>query len=103
LTSVCATQAADGVKLLNIGRNEYIAILNACKAKKLLWRVNRGLARDFLPHEPLQFTVAPWWRLAVVSIGVLKFTACLSWCFAQAGGLSVAPWWRLAFVSPGVS
>lgn len=37
--------------MLGIGRNEYIATLNAVKGKsKLLWRVNKGALRDMLPQ-----------------------------------------------------
>ena len=31
------------------------------KSKKLLWRVNRGMVRDLLPHEPLDVHIDLWW------------------------------------------
>jgi len=34
-------QAADALRLVGVGRNEYIAILNACKNRRVMWRVNR--------------------------------------------------------------
>lgn len=43
-------QAADALRVVGVGRNEYISILNACKAKKLMWRVNRAIAKDLLPQ-----------------------------------------------------
>ena len=49
-----AAQAADIVRLVGIGRNEYIATMNKCKAKKLLWRVNRAIVKDLLPTEQLE-------------------------------------------------
>ncbi|EFJ51519.1 hypothetical protein VOLCADRAFT_103430 [Volvox carteri f. nagariensis] len=45
--------AADALAVLGIGRNEYIAVLNACKARRLLWRVNlnrEGIIREHLPQ-----------------------------------------------------
>lgn len=49
----CLVQAADALLVLGIGRNEYIAALNACKARRLMWRVNinrEGIAREQLPQ-----------------------------------------------------
>ena len=57
------------VRLLGIGRNEYIAILDACKAKRLLWRVNKGIAKEMLPSEPLDIPLEPWWKVSVVNVG----------------------------------
>jgi len=67
--------AADIKRLSGIGRNEYIEILNQCKAKKLLWRVNKGIAREFLPSEPLDIPLEPWWHVLVVNIGEMEYRA----------------------------
>ena len=65
-------QAADVVRVTGIGRNEYIATMNKCKAKKLLWRVNKALAKEFLPTEPLvPAAMQPWWLVATVNLGML--------------------------------
>lgn len=61
-------QAADIVQLVGIGRNEYIAIMNKCKAKKLLWRVNKSIAKEFLPTTPLDVNMQPWWNVGVVNL-----------------------------------
>lgn len=61
-------QAADIVQLVGIGRNEYIAIMNKCKAKKLLWRVNKSIAKEFLPTSPLDLNMQPWWKVGVVNL-----------------------------------
>ena len=61
-------QAADIVQQVGIGRNEYIAIMNKCKAKKLLWRVNKSIAKEFLPVTPLDINVQPWWTVGVVNL-----------------------------------
>lgn len=62
-------QAADILRLTGIGRNEYISIMNKCKAKKLLWRVNRAIAKEMLPTEPLDIEMQPWWTVNVVNLG----------------------------------
>ncbi|KAK9836344.1 hypothetical protein WJX81_007135 [Elliptochloris bilobata] len=87
--------AADVVKVVGIGRNEYIATLNKCKAKKLLWRVNRAIARELLPAEPLPLAKFDWWIAHVVNLGETEFRALtpaeLRVCSAaaQAGGARV--------------
>lgn len=63
-------QAADIVRLVGIGRNEYIATMNKCKAKKLLWRVNRSIVKDLLPTDQLDTEKQDWWIAHVVNIGV---------------------------------
>lgn len=59
--------------VVGIGRNEYIAIMNKCKAKKLLWRVNKSIAKEFLPPEPLDIDMQPWWLVGVVNLGERNF------------------------------
>lgn len=56
------------MRVVGIGRNEFIAIMNKCKAKKLLWRVNRSIAKEFLPTEPLDPDMQPWWTVGLVNI-----------------------------------
>ncbi|GLI62242.1 hypothetical protein VaNZ11_004837 [Volvox africanus] len=69
--------AADALSVLGIGRNEYISALNACKARRLLWRVNLNrdsIVREQLPQEPtINTRLEPWWRVAVVNIGEAEY------------------------------
>lgn len=75
-------QAADIVRLVGIGRNEYIATMNKCKAKKLLWRVNRAIVKDLLPTEQLDTEKQDWWTAHVVNIGDCGLRVSGSpWCF----------------------
>lgn len=71
-------QAADIVQLVGIGRNEYIAIMNKCKAKKLLWRVNKSIAKEFLPTSPSDVNMQPWWKVGVVNLSKPFWISCLS-------------------------
>lgn len=60
--------AADMVAVLGIGRDEFVPLVQACKAKRLLWKVNRESAiRDQLPGEPVDLMVEPWWVLRPAS------------------------------------
>lgn len=61
--------AADAVRTLGVGRNEYIAAMVQAKSKRLLWRMNRGAVREFLPQQPMPLRLEPWWRVHVVNIG----------------------------------
>eukprot|EP00892_Ulva_mutabilis_P007529 jgi/Ulvmu1/5148/UM021_0165.1 len=60
--------AADIIRLIGIGRNEYIAKLNACNEKKLLWRMNKSIAKEHLPTEPVHIKLTGWWRVQAVSL-----------------------------------
>lgn len=80
-------QAADIVRIVGIGRNEYIATMNKCKAKKLLWRVNKAIVREHLPTEQLDTEKQPWWIAHVVNLG----ESLCSWRLGRlAGGRSCA-------------
>jgi hypothetical protein len=85
-------QAADALRVTGIGRNEYIQIVNSCKGKKLLWRVNRAVAREYLPTAPQDVRMEPWWGVAVVNVG--------GWRCPLARGpgrerMRAAAWWPL--------
>jgi hypothetical protein len=43
--------------------------MNKCKAKKLLWRVNRSIVKEHLPMEQLDTETQDWWIAHVVNIG----------------------------------
>jgi len=54
--------AADCLRLLGIGRNQYIEIVNQCKSSKRLFK--RKPARELLPSKPVpQKVIQPWWKV----------------------------------------
>lgn len=58
--------ARDCVRLLGIGRNEYIDIVNQSKAatKNPLWTMvgrKKNAISDLLPKCPMDITIEPWW------------------------------------------
>ena len=63
------------MRSVGIGRNEYISIMNRCKAKKLLWRVNKAIVKEMLPTEPVDIEMQPWWIVNVVNLGALPIVS----------------------------
>lgn len=55
--------AADCLRLLGIGRNEYIDLMNQCRSGRKLFR--RKNVRDLLPPKPAGVNVEPWWNVEV--------------------------------------
>lgn len=51
--------AADCLRLLGIGRNEYIDLMNQCRSGRKLFR--RKSVRDLLPVKPIDIHIEPWW------------------------------------------
>ncbi|XP_034981124.2 protein FAM91A1 [Zootoca vivipara] len=51
--------AADCLRLLGIGRNQYIDLMNQCRSSKKFFR--RKTARDLLPTKPVEIAIEPWW------------------------------------------
>uniref|UniRef100_A0A1B6C1C6 FAM91 N-terminal domain-containing protein n=1 Tax=Clastoptera arizonana TaxID=38151 RepID=A0A1B6C1C6_9HEMI len=55
--------AADCLRLLGIGRNEYIDLMNQCRSGRKLFR--RKNVRDLLPAKPISVNIDPWWLVVV--------------------------------------
>eukprot|EP00002_Diphylleia_rotans_P027657 TRINITY_DN5552_c0_g1_i1.p1 TRINITY_DN5552_c0_g1~~TRINITY_DN5552_c0_g1_i1.p1 ORF type:complete len:617 (+),score=115.66 TRINITY_DN5552_c0_g1_i1:57-1907(+) len=53
--------AADGVRLIGIGRNQYIDIMNRCRAKKWELFKKKAIGREVLPPHPVDAPVEHWW------------------------------------------
>lgn len=58
--------AADCLRLLGIGRNEYIDLMNQCRSGRKLFR--RKNIKDLLPVKPIDIHIEPWW---IVEIGYI--------------------------------
>jgi len=55
--------AADCLRLMGIGRNQYIELMNQYKSKKFFRR--RGI-KDLLPSRPVEIShVEPWWEVNI--------------------------------------
>ncbi|KAL4282847.1 hypothetical protein GQ457_16G017240 [Hibiscus cannabinus] len=65
--------AADALRLTGIGRNEFIDIMNKCKSKKIMWKLNKSIAKEMLPTQPVDFPVEPWWGVCLVNFTMEEF------------------------------
>jgi len=61
--------ASDGVRLLGIGRNEYIEILNKCRSKGWIWKTKKNIIKELLPTCPVDIDIEHWW---IVSVGFVS-------------------------------
>lgn len=58
--------AADCLRLLGIGRNQYIDLMNKCRSSRRFFSVRRKSVRDLLPPKPvLDIPIEPWWMVHV--------------------------------------
>ncbi|RXG69864.1 Protein FAM91A1 [Armadillidium vulgare] len=58
--------AADCLRLLGIGRNQYIDLMNQCRSSRKIFR--RRNVRELLPSLPKEITIEPWWIVKPGSI-----------------------------------
>ncbi|KAL9254509.1 FAM91A1-like protein [Drosera capensis] len=65
--------AADALRLTGIGRNEFIDIMNKCRSKKFMWKINKSIAKDLLPVQPVDFVIEPWWAVCLVNFTLEEF------------------------------
>ncbi|XP_042448342.1 protein FAM91A1-like isoform X1 [Zingiber officinale] len=65
--------AADALRLTGIGRNEYIDIMNKCRSKKIMWKLNKSIAKELLPTQPVDFPIEPWWGVCLVNFTLEEF------------------------------
>ncbi|KAL1307829.1 hypothetical protein AAHE18_17G061600 [Arachis hypogaea] len=65
--------AADALRLTGIGRNEFIDIMNKCRSKKIMWKINKSIAREHLPTQPVDFPIEPWWGVCLVNFTLDEF------------------------------
>lgn len=60
--------AADIVRVVGVGRNEFIDILNKCRAK-FIWKLNKAFVpKDLLPSQPKEIVFKPWWIVEAINV-----------------------------------
>lgn len=52
-----------GLRLLGIGRNQYIDLMNQCRSSRKLFRKKN--VRDLLPSLPHEISIEAWWLVCV--------------------------------------
>ncbi|KAJ4701387.1 protein FAM91A1 [Melia azedarach] len=65
--------AADALRLTGMGRNEFIDIMNKCRSKKIMWKLNKSIAKELLPTQPVDFAIEPWWGVCLVNFTLEEF------------------------------
>nr|CAG4708246.1 unnamed protein product [Naegleria fowleri] len=65
--------AADVNRLLGIGRNQYIDIMNKVRSKKWTWRFNKGILKEQLPVQPVDTKIDYWWIVDVFPMPQQEF------------------------------
>ncbi|WCJ24791.1 Protein FAM91A1 [Euphorbia peplus] len=65
--------AADALRVTGIGRNEFIDIMNKCRSKKFMWKLNKSIAKELLPIQPVEFAIEPWWGVCLVNFTLEEF------------------------------
>ncbi|KAI5428777.1 hypothetical protein KIW84_033690 [Lathyrus oleraceus] len=65
--------AADALRLAGIGRNEFIDIMNKCKSKKIMWKLNKSMTKELLPTQPVDFPIESWWGVCLVNFTLEEF------------------------------
>ncbi|CAM8939032.1 unnamed protein product [Rhodiola kirilowii] len=65
--------AADALRLTGVGRNEFIDIMNKCRSKKIMWKLNKSIAKELLPLQPVDFAIDPWWGVCLVNFTLEEF------------------------------
>lgn len=56
--------AVDCLRLLGIGRNEYIELMNQCRSGRKLFR-RKSVSKSLLPTKPIDITIEPYWYIDV--------------------------------------
>ncbi|EGT57461.1 hypothetical protein CAEBREN_00424 [Caenorhabditis brenneri] len=59
--------AADAVRLLGIGRNQYIDLMNQTRSNRKFLRRSKT-AKELLPQKPAKLTIESWWMTNVGAI-----------------------------------
>lgn len=59
--------AADAVRLLGIGRNQYIDLMNQTRSNRKLFRRSKT-AKELLPQKPAKLVIESWWMTNVGAI-----------------------------------
>uniref|UniRef100_A0A804Q268 FAM91A1-like protein n=2 Tax=Zea mays TaxID=4577 RepID=A0A804Q268_MAIZE len=65
--------AADALRITGVGRNEFIDIMNKCRSKKIMWKLNKSIAKELLPAEPADLAIEPWWGVRFVNFTLEEF------------------------------
>lgn len=63
------------MSLLSVSlRVSYLTIFNFFgAAQKIMWKLNKSIAKDLLPTQPVDFAIEPWWGVCLVNFTLEEF------------------------------
>lgn len=68
-----------------------------------MWKLNKSIAKELLPSQPVDFKIDPWWGVGLVNFTLeefkVRFCFCCHFCMGSANHLSCAQV-SLQFSSP---
>lgn len=41
--------------------------------QKIMWKLNKSIAKELLPTQPVDFSVEPWWGVCLVNFTLEEF------------------------------
>ncbi|CAL5417840.1 unnamed protein product [Camellia sinensis] len=48
-------------------------IFKVVKNGKIMWKLNKSIAKELLPIQPVDFVIEPWWRVCLVNFTLEEF------------------------------
>uniref|UniRef100_M8CVR8 FAM91 N-terminal domain-containing protein n=1 Tax=Aegilops tauschii TaxID=37682 RepID=M8CVR8_AEGTA len=48
-------------------------LANCAYVQKLMWKLNKSIAKDLLPTQPVDFPIEPWWGVCLVNFTLEEF------------------------------
>ena len=43
--------------------------------QKFMWKLNKSIAKELLPTQPVDFVIEPWWAVCLVNFTMEEFKA----------------------------
>ena len=54
----------------------FVALTPACgfgDFQKIMWKLNKSIAKELLPTQPVDFSIEPWWGVCLVNFTLEEF------------------------------
>ena len=42
-------------------------------SQKIMWKLNKSIAKELLPMQPVDFAIEPWWGVCLVNFTLEEF------------------------------
>lgn len=51
----------------------FLTIYSLGAVQKIMWKLNKSIAKELLPTQPVDFTIEPWWGICLVNFTLEEF------------------------------